>query len=45
MANALPSSVDDLHRFARREFGWLKRRPDMIVSFFPHADFSVARIP
>jgi hypothetical protein len=26
----LPGSVDDLHRLARREFGRLKRHPEMI---------------
>ena len=41
MANALPGSVADLHRLARREFGRLKRRPEMIVSFFRHAGLSV----
>ena len=41
MANALPGSVDDLHRLARREFGLLKRHPEMIVSFFQHAGLSV----
>jgi hypothetical protein len=41
MANALPGSVPDLRRLARREFGRLKRRPEMIVSFFRHAGLSV----
>jgi transposase len=45
MANALPGSVDDLHRFARREFGRLKRHPEMIVRFFRHAGLSVTGIP
>ena len=27
MANALPGSVDDLHRLARREFGRLSAAP------------------
>jgi hypothetical protein len=36
MANALPGSVDHLHRLARREFGRLKRHPEMIVRFFRH---------
>ncbi len=40
MANALPGSVADLHRLARREFSRLKRRPAMIVRFF-HAGLSV----
>ena len=42
MANALPDSVDDLHRLARREFSRLQRRPEMIVRFFRHAGLSVA---
>jgi transposase len=41
MANALPGSVADLHRLARREFGRLTRRPEMIVTFFRHAGLSV----
>jgi transposase len=41
MANALPGSVADLHRLARREFSRLKRRPAMIVRFFRHAGLSV----
>ena len=41
MANALPGSVTDLHRLARREFSRLKRRPAMIVRFFRHAGLSV----
>ena len=45
MANALPVSVADLHRLARREFSRLKRRPEMIVSFFQHAGLSVAGLP
>jgi len=45
MANALPGSVDDLHRLARREFGRLKRHPEMIVRFFRHAGLSVTGIP
>jgi hypothetical protein len=42
MENALPDSVADLHRVARREFARLQRRPEMIVSFFRHAGLSVA---
>ena len=34
LANALPDSVADLHRLARREFVRLQSRPKMIVSFF-----------
>ena len=45
MENALPGSVDDLHRLARREFARLQRRPEMIVSFFQHAGLSVAGLP
>jgi transposase len=45
MANALPGSVDDLHRLARREFGRLKHRPEMIVRFFRHAGLSVTGLP
>jgi transposase len=45
MANALPGSVADLHRLARREFSRLQRRPEMIVSFFRHAGLSVAGLP
>jgi transposase len=41
MANALPGSVADLHRLARREFSRLKRRPEMIVRFFRHAGLTV----
>ena len=42
LANALPDSVADLHRLARREFVRLQSRPKMIVSFFRHAGLSVA---
>ena len=45
MENALPGSVADLHRLARREFGRLQARPEMIVSFFRHAGLSVAGLP
>ncbi len=45
MANALPGSVADLHRLARRELSRLKHRPEMIVSFFRHAGLSVAGLP
>ncbi|QRM33488.1 transposase [Microvirga sp. VF16] len=41
MENALPESVADLHRLARREFVRLQRQPEMIVSFFRHAGLSV----
>jgi hypothetical protein len=39
MANALPGSVDDLHRLACREFGRLKRHPEMIVRFLRQQAF------
>ena len=45
MENALPGSIADLHRLARREFARLQRRPEMIVSFFQHAGLSVAGLP
>lgn len=41
MENALPGSVDDLHRLVRLEFARLQRRPKMIVRFFRHAGLSV----
>ena len=40
IVNALPQSAANLHRLARREFGRLKHRPEMIVSFFRHASLS-----
>ena len=45
MVNALPGSVADLHRLARREFCRLQGQPEMIVSFFRHAGLSVAGLP
>jgi len=45
MANALPQSVADLHRLARREFVRLQSRPKMITSFFHHAGLSVTGLP
>jgi transposase len=45
MENALPGSVADLHRLARREFARLQRRPEMIVRFFRHAGLSVTGLP
>ena len=45
MENALPGSVADLHRLARREFARLQRRPEMIVKFFQHAGLSVTGLP
>jgi transposase len=44
MENALPESVDDLHRLARREFRRLQHKPRMIVRFFRHAGLSVPRL-
>jgi transposase len=44
MENALPGSVADLHRLARREFRRLQHRPDLIVSCFRHAGLSVTRL-
>ena len=41
MANALPDSVADLHRLARREFRRLQHRPELIVGCFRHAGLSV----
>jgi transposase len=45
MENALPGSVADLHRLARREFARLQRRPELITSLFRHAGLSVAGLP
>ena len=42
MESALPGSIADLHRLARREFGRLQQRPELITSFFRHAGLSVA---
>jgi transposase len=44
MANALPDSVADLHRLARREFRRLQRRPELIVGCFRHAGLPVTRL-
>jgi transposase len=44
MENALPGSVADLHRLARREFRRLQHRPDLIVGCFRHAGLSVTRL-
>ena len=41
MANALPDSVADLHRLARREFRRLQHRPELIVGCFRHAGLPV----
>jgi transposase len=45
MENALPGSIADLHRLARREFSRLQRRPEMIVSFFRHVGLSATGHP
>ena len=45
MENALPGSIADLHRLARREFCRLQGQPEMIVNFFQHAGLSVAGLP
>ena len=44
MENALPSSVADLHRLARREFRRLQQRPDLVVRCFRHAGLRVAQL-
>jgi hypothetical protein len=41
MTIALPGSVADRHRLARRECARLQHRPEMIVSFFRHTGLSV----
>ncbi len=45
LENALPQSVADLHRLARREFVRLQSQPEMITSFFHHAVLSVTGLP
>ena len=42
--NALPDSVADLHRLARREFRRLQHRPELIVGCFRHAGLPVTRL-
>lgn len=44
MENALPGSVAELHRLARREFRRLQHRPELIISFFRHAGLSVTQL-
>ena len=39
--NALPGSVDELHRLARRSFRRLGHRPDTLRHFFHHVGLSV----
>ncbi len=41
MQNAVPGSVDALHRLARTSFLRLGRRPDVLGHFFQHAGLSV----
>ena len=41
MQNAVPATVDELARFARRSFRRLQRHPTMIVNFFRHAGLDV----
>ena len=45
MENALPGSLADLHRLARRKICRLQSQPAMIVNFFQHAGLSVAGLP
>ena len=45
MENALPDSVADLHRLARREFRRLQHRPELIVGCFRHAGLPVTPLP
>ena len=42
--NALPDSVADLHRLARREFRRLQHRPELIVGCFRHAGLPVTEL-
>lgn len=42
--NALPDSVADLHRLARREFRRLQHRPELIVGCLRHAGLPVTRL-
>jgi transposase len=44
MENALPGSIADLHRLARREFRRLQHQPDLIVGCFRHAGLPVTRL-
>lgn len=41
MLNAVPSSVDDLQRSARRSFRRLGRRTNLLCGFFAHAGLSL----
>ena len=43
MENALPNSIADLHRLARREFRHLQQRPDLVVGCFRHAGLRVTQ--
>ena len=44
MENALPGSVAELHRLARREFRRLQHQPALIASFFRHVGLSVTQL-
>jgi transposase len=44
MENALPASIDDLHRLARREFRRLQHKPCRIVRFFRYAGLAVPQL-
>jgi transposase len=41
MLHAVPTSIDALHRSARRSFRRLGRRPDLLHSFFQHAGLAM----
>ena len=41
MLNALPGSVEELRRMARRSFERLQRRPQLLRSFFRHSRLSL----
>ena len=41
MLNALPDSVEEMRRMARREFRRLQRRHDTLRAFFSHAGLSL----
>jgi hypothetical protein len=44
MENALPGSVADLNRLARREFRRLQHRPNLIAGCFRHAGLPVTQL-
>jgi transposase len=41
MLNAVPGSVGELHRSARRSFRRIGRRPELLTSFFHHVGLGV----